>query len=147
MGSGKAYKCSKCGKKYYALTGIGFMFPTVYENVMDDIKNGKYGQERKELASKEKNVAVDAERHLYVCGKCHHWSTEYGLSLYTLSEPEDLPYMADIKGAHILKRYTHKCEKCGAMMHKATKEEEISLPCPDCGGAPDMTYDNWICWD
>lgn len=163
MGDGRAYKCSKCGKEYSALTGVGFMFPSVFKELTEEIKNGKYGQKWKDLALSEKYVVVDAERYLYVCGKCDHWSTDYGLSLYapvntdkianmsfgdkTVAELGYIPYVTNFRGFHILKRYVHKCEKCGAVMHKATNKEERDLPCPDCGGAPDPTYDNWICWD
>lgn len=163
MGSGVGFKCSKCGKRYHANTGIGFMFPTVYKEKLAEVKAGKYGQEWKDLALSEKLVAVDAELYLYMCKECGHWEVDYGLSLYAPNDPDEIakeqfgektveewgevPYVMDFDKYHILKRYIHKCEKCGGLMHKATREEENNLPCPDCGGSPEEGYLDIINWD
>ncbi len=166
MGSGVGFKCSKCGKEYCANTGIGFLFPEVYKETLADVKAGKYGEEWKRLALSEELVAVDAERYLYVCKKCGHWEVEYGLSLYapnnvkklkkkkygekTVEQWGEVPYVMSMdleEDYHLLKRRVHKCEKCGGVMHKATRDEESNLPCPDCGGAPEKGYLNIINWD
>ncbi len=166
MGSGIGLKCSKCGKEYAAYTGIGFLFPQVYKETLTDVKNGKYGEEWKNLALSEELVAVDAERYLYVCEKCGHWDTEPDLSLYAPNDVEkikqkkygektveqwgEVPYvMSDglEEDYHLLKRRDHICEKCGGVMHKATREEEYTLHCPDCGGAPVEGYHCLHKWD
>ncbi len=166
MGSGVGFKCSKCGKEYCANTGIGFLFPEVYKETLSDVKAGKYGEEWKKLALSEELVAVDAETYLYVCKKCGHWDVEPGLSLYapndvkklkkkkygekTVEQWGEAPYVMSMdleEDYHILKRRVHKCEKCGGVMHKATREEELNLPCPDCGGAPEKGQVNMIMWD
>ena len=166
MGSGIELKCSECGKKYSAWTGIGFMFPEVYKETLNDVKKGKYGEEWKALSLSEELVAVDAEKYLYVCPKCGHWIVERGLSLYapkdldqlkkkqygikTVEEWGEVPYVMsmDLKeNYHILKRRIHKCKKCDGIMHKATPEEERNLSCPDCGGAPLEGYIGFVNWD
>ena len=166
MGQGVGFKCSKCGKEYGASTGIGFLFPEFYKETLQAVKNGDYGAEFAELANKEKYVAVDAELYLYACKKCKHWEVEPGLSLYAPNDAESLakkqygiknveewgevPYVMSFDlqtDYHILKRYTHKCTKCGGVMHKATNKESSNLPCPDCGGEPTKGFINIINWD
>lgn len=166
MGSGVGFKCSKCGKRYCANTGIGFRFPEFYKEILKDVKEGKYGEEWKSLSLSQELVAVDAELYLYVCKKCGHWEVEPGLSLYapkdvnlikskqygikTVEEWGEVPYVMSMdleEDYQLLKRHVHKCGKCGGVMHKATKEEEGNLPCPDCGGAPEKGYAEIINWD
>lgn len=166
MGQGIGFKCSKCGKEYAACPGIGFLFPEQYKEIQAAAKKGKFGPEWKELVNSGKYIAVDAETYLYVCGKCDYWTVEEGLSVYEPNDPEalankqygiktveewgEVPYatMMDFKEEyHILKRRTHKCIKCGSVMHKASREEESRLKCPDCGGEPEADYLGIINWD
>ena len=149
-----------------ALWGHGFSFPQVYKELLGKIKTGEYGEKWKDLSLKEKNVAVDAERHVYLCKKCGYWSVEPGLSLYvpndvkTLkkqqygdSNVEDLgerPYVTswDLKNNyHVLKNKIHKCAKCGEKMHRATFHEIKNLRCIECGGEPDINDQGAIWWD
>ena len=166
MGRGIGLKCSKCGNEYSANTGIGFLYPQVYQKTLEDIKNGKYGKEWKDLALSEDLVAVDAESYLYICGECGHWDVEKGLSLYipndvnelmkkeygdkTVKQRGEVPYVMsdDLRNDyHLLKGWDHKCPKCGASMHMATRSEETSIPCPACGAAPVEGYTDLIRWD
>ena len=166
MGSGVGFKCSKCGKEYNANTGIGFMFPKVYKETLADVKTGKYGEEWMSLALSEELVAVDAERYLYICKKCGHWTVDLGLSLYAPNDPKAImrkqygiktveewggvPYVMSWgleQDYHIIKRRVHKCENCGGVMHKASDKEKSNLPCPECGGAPKNGSQFFINWD
>jgi DNA-directed RNA polymerase subunit RPC12/RpoP len=167
MGQGLSFKCSKCGKEYSASWGIGFFFPQVYKDLLDNVKKGKYGQEWKELSLSTEYVAVDAEEYVYICKKCGHWVVEPGLSLYAPNDVKTLkkkqygiknveewgepPYVmsSDLQeDYHILKRKIHKCTKCSGTMHKAADKELNGLCCPDCGGAPDENADvGIILWD
>lgn len=135
MGRGLCYKCSKCGKEYRAFIGVGFMYPTVYSEVFHDMKNGKYGQEMKE-AVELPAASVDAVKYLYICKKCNNWTVDYGLSVYD-----------DSKSHQLIKRYVHKCDKCGGVMHRASNAEKNSLKCPECGGAPEKGETTIVCWD
>ena len=170
MGRGIGFKCSKCGHKYSYGTGVGFLFPMVYEELLASVKEGKYGDNWKELALKTENVAIDAEIYLYCCKSCGNWKTEEGLSLYAPKDPEEIkrkeqeekePWCVgfDFKEASyvtdyelkkfyvVLKKYIHKCPKCGKPMHKATRKEAFNLPCPKCGSAPQSDYLRIINWD
>ncbi len=125
-----------------------------------------YGDEWKKLVLSEEFVAVDAERYLYICKKCGHWTVGLGLSLYAPNDPKvimkrqygiktveewgEVPYVMrwDLKeNYHLLKRRVHKCDKCGGVMHKATDKEESNLPCPKCGAAPKKGSMYLIDWD
>lgn len=164
MGSGFGFKCKKCKKKYYAMPGIGMMYPQVYQEAMEDAQNGKFGAEWKEIISSGKYIAINAEREIYVCASCGHWKSDLNLSLY---RPKDenairtkqfgiknveewgyVPYVAGRdfqKDYELIRVFVHKCEKCGKRMHKARPEELEKLPCPDCG--TENTPEGLLMWD
>ena len=166
MGSGYKFKCSKCRNQYSVSTGTGFIFPDIYTDMVSDIKEGKYGDEWKELMLSEEFVAVDAERNLYVCKECGYWTVDSDLSLYAPNDPDlirnkqygiktveewgEVPYVmgGDLRDDyHLLKKWIHKCEKCGSVMHKGTEEEKENLPCPKCGGKPKTESTMYFMWD
>ena len=166
MGNGFSYKCCKCGKEYQGFLGVGMLFPTVYQELIDSIKNGEYGSEWKDLIESEENVAVDAVKHVYCCSKCNAWKVEYGLSLYhplTDSALEDvrrgfvivgadsgMPLLESVKFSDnykLIRHYRHKCDNCGSITHKASNKEINNLHCPYCGGERDKEYMNVIMWD
>lgn len=166
MGNGFGYKCSKCGKEYQGFLGIGMLFPTVYQEVVDSIRKGKYGEEWKKLTDNKDSIAVDAAKHVYCCSKCNAWEVEYGLSLYqplTDSALQDvqrgfviigadsgMPFLGPVKFSEnykLIKHYIHKCPKCNSRMHKASKREIDNLNCPYCGGERDKSCTRVIMWD
>ena len=61
MGRGKSYKCSKCGKEYSASWGCGYMFTLEYDELIEAIKKGKYGEAWKELLLSDEYTVVDVE--------------------------------------------------------------------------------------
>lgn len=166
MGQGVMYKCSKCHKSYNANWGVGFLFPQVYEKMMKDIKNGKYGAEWQKIVLSDETIAADAEEYIYVCRKCGNWGIEPGLSLYAANNQDAAqecteerrwfsrgtgvfvaPYELG-ENYHILKCRIHQCSKCGSRMHKATVIEAYNLKCPHCGSEPDEnTKREKIMWD
>ena len=154
MGSGMLYTCEKCGSSHSLALGIGFSFPRVCQQIMDDIRWGKFGEEWKTLVEANALVAVDAELRLYQCA-CGHWEVEYGLSLF---EPKDCEVvLAEESGENaaewgrapcvmgpglerdykLLKEWVHRCPKCDAAMEAVDGGECFpgELTCPDCGGA------------
>ena len=164
MGSGFEYKCSKCNKEYGITLGIGMMYPVVYKELVDDVKNGAFGEEWKQLFDETENVAVDAENRVYICHDCGSWIEEKGLSLYVADNEyalkdvkkglpifygdDSIPAMMGQKPKYrLLKEYEHKCKKCCAKMREASKEELYSLPCPDCGAKPDPDSIGFVNWD
>ena len=49
MGSGKQYKCNKCGYEFTSCEGVGFMFPQVYEDTIKSAKQGTLGEEMQDF--------------------------------------------------------------------------------------------------
>ena len=70
MGMGKIFKCENCGESFITMMGIGMNFPFEYQEIVNDIKNGKYGEEFKDLMLSREGVVVDLEKCLYICDKC-----------------------------------------------------------------------------
>lgn len=151
MGSGYSFKCKKCGREYDVLVGIGFRFPTEYQNCIKAIKRGKYGLEWKTLFLKTPNAVVDAEEYLYVCNSCGYWKIEKSLSLYssTVELSKDtyiMPYKLT-EACNFIKSYYHKCKKCGKQMHKVDEDDipSLLLSCPKCGTENNVA--ELIMWD
>lgn len=78
MGIGLCVRCPKCKKKYHVATGMGFLFPDVYREVVAKVRGGLYGKKLKLAIESTPFAAVDAEVYLYVC-QCGWWKTDYGL--------------------------------------------------------------------
>ena len=164
MGLGYSFKCSKCSKKYEILPGIGMLFPQVYEDTVAKLKNGRFGKAWKELYENTENVAIDAEKRVYLCPSCGYWKNEPGLSLYVADNKraisdvkngcpvfygeDSLPaMMGNMPQYHLLKEYEHKCKKCGGKMKAVDDDEMLTLSCPKCGGAPDPENTMLVLWD
>lgn len=135
MGAGSGYFCEKCGKEFSVSWGLGFLYPMVYKELLEDIKSGKYGEEMKAAALSNNDVAVDAEWHLYLCS-CGYWENAYGLSLFVpkkgarIDSPFVSPYtQRDI--FQILYEYNHQCPERGETMIEADGEKS-GLRCPVC---------------
>ncbi|MDL2253430.1 zinc ribbon-containing protein [Ruminococcaceae bacterium OttesenSCG-928-I18] len=152
MGTGYEFECKKCKKEYCALPGVGMMYPSVYQEALKDIKNGKYGSELQQIMNSGEYIAVNAENAIYVCRSCKHWKSDLNLSLYSPNDVEAIrtkqygiktveewgyvPYVIEYmlkEEYRLIKVFVHKCEKCGKRMHKAKDVEIENLPCPDCG--------------
>ena len=164
MGKGYAYRCKKCRNKYSVHLGVGMRYPSVYQEKLAEIARGVYGTELKDLINSTDYVAIDASRVIYICSSCNKWELGTDVTLYAPNDPESIskkqygiktveewgyvPYVLDWelkRDYHVLKRYYHKCEKCGQFMHKASSEEEQNLQCPECG-EPNKAK-NIIMWD
>ncbi len=164
MGKGYSFKCKHCGADYYASQGIGFMFPKVYEERIQDISSGKYGDKLKELFEKTPYAAIDASESVYVCNACNYWEQGTDLTLYTPKDPEsfasneacnkaaeknrEMPYVMPgaLKDEYkVERRFYHTCQKCGKRMHKANEDEMRNLPCPKCGTVNELN--GFLLWD
>ena len=165
MGEGHFIKCKNCGTKYGVITGIGMMFPSVYGETVEKIRNGDYGEELNELLLTRPYLAVDCELDLYVCD-CGHWETEENLDVYepideemrkerekNLSEDyRDYVIREDLKEDYrLVRHHTHICSKCGKEMKKIKRPEyyarKFGLKCPVCGEKNTAEYENMILWD
>ena len=113
-----------------------------------------------------KFIAIDAGTNVFSCGKCGFWKAETGLSLYVPRDPEALKEKYSLDSVEelserefvmpwdlaeeykVLKRYIHKCSKCGSRMRRLSEKEMCELPCPKCGGKPEHNGPEcFIDWD
>ena len=155
MGIGYEFTCEKCGHTYDVMLGSGFLLPSVYEEAIEDIREGKMGEEYREILLENPWAAVDCENELYKC-RCGNWSVEQCNDLYLPKDPEavrkmkygektaeelgELPYVMqwELKENFTLARQReHRCKKCGREMRKILRPEayvrRYGLPCPKCG--------------
>ncbi len=165
MGQGYEYRCRKCGKGISVLTGVGFLFPITYAELMEKGRAGELGKEIQEFLNDHADGALNAEEAAYQCKKCGNVISEPILTMYLPKDPEkiktkhkgrwsiavpaeDMDYVSpgDLKEDYkVYKIYPHYCGKCGSRMRKLTdKELEAGLNCPVCGEAMESGI---IMWD
>lgn len=150
MGAGYKVECNKCGYAKTFFLGSGMMFPSVYESVIADIQNGKYGEEWRDYVASTPGTVVSAEKELYQCAHCNNLVQDYNLSLYVSkdgSAPEH-GYWApwcDHEGYRFIKSFVHRCPRCKARMRKTEIGRFLSIPCPECGS--DLLIEDSILWD
>lgn len=159
MGSGHIYYCKKCKKEFHIDTGVGMMFPRVYESLAEQIRQGDYGKTWKKTMSSKPGIAVNAELRLYLCPICGHWEVDYDLSLYepfddaedtsrkkSYVSPDGLISGWDID-YELIERYQHTCKKCSAVTVPVDDSYLIGvrLKCPDCG-EPNAIKES-VMWD
>ena len=164
MGQGYSYTCKKCKCEYSVCPGIGMRYPSVYRDRLAEIAEGEYGPDWQELYNNTPFAAIDAARVVYVCDACDTWEYGTDISLYAPNDPDSIPqkqygiktvaewgYVPYVmkwdlkKEYHILKRYYHRCDKCGKRMHKASLTELQNLSCPECGSKNHA--EDFLCWD
>ena len=164
MGQGYCYTCKKCKHKYTIHLGSGMRFPTVYQSILADISQGKYGSDWQELYKSIPYAAINGEGVIYVCSGCGSWELGTDVSLYAPNDPDSIsqkqygtktvaewgyvPYVMPwdlTNDYHLVKRQYHRCSKCGKRMHKASSAELKTLPCPECGS--ENQADGDLMWD
>ena len=157
MGESIHYTCGKCGNTEDPCLGIGMAFPSVYRELMDEIRQGRHGEEWRSLVESGEHIAIDGDEKLYACETCGHWEVEPDLSLY---EPKDVAKLleklteqfgeervAEWGGApyvmsweleedyKLLKHREHRCPDCGGAMNAFDDFESApNVKCPKCGG-------------
>ena len=151
MGSGKVFKCNACGEEFSAKTGIGMLFPSIYEETVQDIRSGEYGEDWKKFFEEHPDGVVNCERELLICEECGVPKCEKNLSLYLPKKgAKDLPkhpFGDDFKKFNLYSKYQHKCNKCGGACNvvKSTKIKRVT--CPECGGVMEEDLGGAILWD
>ena len=149
MGDGMVFRCDHCDHVEQVSSGIGFMFPQLYQDVVKKIRKGKYGREWKEVFESRPGAAVDVRMELYVCSECGNCVQDLNLSLYELMFPdagkkergifssanpaESMEYVMPSELEREYRRiriYAHMCPKCKNRMHQYRTGE--LLKCPKC---------------
>ena len=148
MGYGSEMKCPKCGFEFFSRTGVGFSFPTVYEETVQKAKSGKLGEEAQAFFKEHSDGSINAEYVTLCCDECGELFTGQDLTMYApkygyimrnsyvFEDDLERYYSEELK-------YPHKCEKCGGSAHVVDSEE--TLLCPRCK-VPMEAFGS-ICWD
>ena len=167
MGTGYELTCNNCGNCYQVTLGVGFAFPRIYENLIEAIEAGRFGEEWRELAAQTDQFGIDAEDHLYRCDECGYWECAPSLSIYapkdiekvlntqygekTVRERGRVPYVTseDLKADYkLIKERVHVCRRCGNDMHMISSRGlfRAVLKCPDCGSRLEWNKAKFL-WD
>ena len=146
-------------------------YPSTYQEILDDVKNGKYGKEMKKLVDETELATVDASFRTYRCKKCGRIESSPRLDLYkpnniesakktvienrTTSEPKfentvdglgcDDSNRDKREGDYVLlKRYKHTCPTCKETMDEVGEKATEEMHCPKCGEKyKDISYFFW----
>lgn len=154
MGRGYEATCGKCKHDNQVFLGVGMMFPKVYQDLIEGIRKGEFGEEWRTLESDGEFVAVDARKRLFLCPECGGWEVEPSLSLYapldteavkekmygdrSLAERGYVPYVMSHELAReyrLIKEWVHVCPRCGSVMRESEGKspEALGLGCHECG--------------
>ncbi len=142
MGGSISFICNHCRYQENIHTGVGYAFPYVYKEVVNDIKEGKFGEKWRDLFLNTPHAVVNANLEAYYCPSCGKWMSDYNLSLYVPIDSDEqditevaLPdYVCPWELPHewkMLRLYIHKCPDCGKRMRYA-RWDDLPL-CPQCG--------------
>ena len=160
MGSGKTFKCEKCGYTFSGLFGIGMNFPRVYEECEKRAKSGELGEELRRFFKEHKHAALKVHTVALCCTVCGHLDTAPELSVWIPIDEKAEPkrkkreWTCGISGKYIdsgdleerykkVMDYPHKCEKCAGPMKIVMDHDE--LQCPTC--KIPLTEAGHILWD
>lgn len=163
MGSGYIYSCDKCKESYSIYLGVGMMYFEQYRGIANQIKKGKLGEEYQSIIKSDKKIVIDADNVVYLCNHCGNWNVEPVLDLYELKAAENLsveksdyvqgfqnvifkfPSVVKSDNYKLLKKYIHKCSKCGKRTRKLDTIHKKEIPCPKCRSV--MMLSGVINWD
>lgn len=161
MGSGYEVICKKCGYTQDLRFGIGFRYPRVCEEILEEMKSGAFGKRFMNDANTIPNVAVHASKTLFVCDTCGAWKLDYAIDLCTpvkdkknrtgrfsvaIDYPKEIPYVMpyELKYEYsIIRSKQHRCGKCKTALRPMKKNEK--LICPECGNT--LKKGDEIFWD
>lgn len=161
MGYGTVYNCKNCGECYAVMLGVGMNYPFVYDEIMEKIFKGEFGEDFQKIAEKTENVVVDAVNYLYVCEKCGYWGENHGLDLYQvknenlIKENKDKSknwiegwrfFKHNTKDFWILKRVKWICPQCKSNMKRFGEIDKLPiLKCSQCH--EELVENGGFCWD
>ena len=161
MGTITIHICPKCGYGFRRKTGIGMMFPQVYQETVEKAKEGKFGKEIQDFFRDHPDGAIDAESVTLCCEACGCLGTDKDLTMYIPKKRSILPdigtkdeggsersYVMRYELVEFYEKYAdypHKCGKCGGKMRVIDSEEE--LECPVCRVPLEMDPSGLIMWD
>ena len=151
MGQGYEFKC-KCGYSFAPYLGVGFLFPSLYQELIDSAREGELGAELQTFLTEHPDGAIDAETVALRCKNCGEYWSAPNLSMYCPKDSEtgnnataagamrlyEKKYVdpADLQEEYRLyAKYPHKCIACDGDMEIVSEEEldKNGIVCPRCG--------------
>lgn len=162
---GYLFHCKHCGFKDDILVGAGMLFPIIYDEIVEKIKSGFYGEKWQTLFTTNKKTIVDGTLSFYTCSSCGHYASEYNLGLYVLKDgliDEEIqragqdPQVEEMKYVYLysmlwpiqyyrkIGSYVHRCPSCNKRMHVGGYKDKPV--CPKCGKHGNIEKSS-IIWD
>lgn len=161
MGDGYELKCKRCSYTHDVYDGIGFSYPMVCAEILEEMKKGAYGKRFMEDALNTAGAAIHHDRSIFVCDHCGNWRDDAVIDLcapigepqertgrfsVAVDYPSDVPYVMEFEIGDqysVVRSRQHLCGKCRQQMRPIKKNEK--LKCPECGGQ--LVKGDAFCWD
>ena len=162
MGNGFTCHCKACAFTVDALVGIGMLYPSDCKEILEDMKNGKYGWELQYKAKYTRNIAIHHKRAIFLCDNCGSWRADDIIDLCVPAPPvlgegtfknrHTKKYIMDFEIGEafcIIDSVEQKCSCCQESMRAIEKPTAAKLrkklKCPNCKGELEC-FDS-IMWD
>jgi len=155
MGLVHSFICKNCHYVFEATLGTGMFYRKTYNRIVEEIKQGKHGEEYKKIFEEHPLAAVNCELFAAVCTQCKKLDTVEHLGLYLPNyENGDCPDAGNDPRVlswafHKCMDYNHKCS-CGGEMKIIddifTMVDNGTLKCPNCDGKMEWTRESFF-WD
>ena len=143
MGSIWRCYCETCRFSFHAQLGIGFLFPRVYQETVENMKAGTYDAQGKEFFEAFPDGAVSCEPIVVRCECCREFRQVPDLTMYVPNDStakNDIPYVypTELKERYTeFEKFQHHCPKCGGQTtvvpEFTERRSSKSIPCPKCG--------------
>ena len=159
------FHCEHCGFEDDIYVGSGFAAPVEFNETVEKVKNGTFGEKWKTMFESHPKTLVNIERTLYVCPSCGHYHSEPNMGLYVLKdglteeeielagqEPNDKEaryvylynMMWSLQYYRKIGNFIHRCPECGKRMHEGGYKDKPK--CPKCGKQGNIERGR-ILWD
>lgn len=162
MGYAYSFECNNCKYHLFFALGVGFLYPKYYNEMIINMKDGKYGKQGKEFFQAFPNGAINVELVLAQCLDCGEYYNIPDLTLYVPNDEnspqksegnwssamrfEGVKYVSnsDLKEYYTeFEKYKHTCLKCGGNL-KILNFESTNFISPKCGNVLKLTGgENW----
>ncbi len=165
MGYGHDFHCEKCNLRFSVTGGVGFLFPQLYQEAIEEGKKGSFGTDIRDFLKEHPEGALDVSSSPYQCRKCGNLTSAPVLSMYlpkdgklvkkrekgrwsVAFEGKGIDYVAPSEleeDYKCFKVHPHYCDRCGSRMRKLTEKEiKAGIKCPSCG---EIMQEGFVLWD
>ncbi len=131
MGQTYLYKCLQCGAEKQFEIGVGEMYPSVAEELMEEVRMGQLGEEAKDFLTQNPEAHLSWEYQIYFCEKCHRYENKERIILDNGQTQYEIEY---------------RCSKCKSPLKLVDTSQKAI--CPKCGEPAFECVDHeFILWD